>query len=73
MNQKQLLLGECKWTNKLVDMNVLYNLLEEGKMFPQQEKYYYLFSKNGFQEAVVNYAKENDNLKLIELKDFYKE
>lgn len=71
MNQENLLIGECKWTSKEVSMQVLQDLIEQGTLFNQKNKFYYLFSKNGFHQAVLDYASIHDECKLITLNDFY--
>lgn len=71
MNKNQLLIGECKWTTKPVDMRVVRNLIEQSGLFKQESKYYYLFSKNGFQEDVLQFQRDHANVFLICLNDFY--
>lgn len=71
MNQENLLIGECKWTSKEVSMQVLQDLIEQGTIFNQKNKFYYLFSKNGFHQAVLDYVSMHDECKLITLNDFY--
>ena len=59
------LFGECKWTNALVDMSVLNDLIEQSKLFHFKNNYFYLFAKIGFTEQCINAAIENDNVRLI--------
>ncbi|MCR0410196.1 ATP-binding protein [[Clostridium] innocuum] len=73
MNQDALLIGECKWTTKQVTIKVLHDLQERGKLFQQKHKFYYLFSKNGFHEDVMNYATAHEEVRLVALDDFYKD
>lgn len=54
-------------------MKVLYDLQEQGKLFQQKHKFYYLFSKNGLHEDVMKYAAAHDEVRLVALDDFYKE
>jgi AAA+ ATPase superfamily predicted ATPase len=58
---------ECKWTNEPVGADVLNELIEKSKMFKHEEKYYFLFSKSGYREALKKEA--GSNVKLIEFKD----
>lgn len=73
MNQDAFLIGECKWTTKQVTMKVLYDSQEQGKLFQQKYKFYYLFSKNGLYEDVMKYAATHDEVRLVALDDFYKD
>lgn len=50
------LFGECKWRNEKVGRQVIDKLLERGELFRYSEKYYYIFSKFGFQNAALEYA-----------------
>lgn len=54
-------------------MKVLYDLQEQGKLFQQKHKFYYLFSKNGLYEDVMKYAATHDEVRIIALDDFYKD
>lgn len=62
---KQLLLGECKWTNSLVDKDVLDDLLDQGALFTADAKFYYLFAKTGFTEKCRIAAQNQGNVILI--------
>lgn len=59
------LFGECKWRNAAVDMDVVNTLLERSQMFFYSNKYYFIFSKSGFTKAVINAAKNSDNIFLL--------
>ncbi|NBK96625.1 MAG: ATP-binding protein [Erysipelotrichia bacterium] len=72
MDNNHILLGECKWTNEKIDQQVLNDLIAQGSLFKQKEKFYYLFAKSGFSESVQQYAKEHNNLSLITIDDIYK-
>jgi len=50
-----------------VDISVLNTLLERGKIFPHQHKWYYLFAKNGFANSVKKLAKEDKRIRLVSL------
>lgn len=60
------LFGECKWRNEKVDKAVIDTLLERGELFQYPEKYYYIFSKSGFKENALEYAKQKKELHLID-------
>lgn len=50
VDDKRMILGECKWRNEKTDGKVLYTLVERGELLSCPEKYYYVFSKSGFEE-----------------------
>jgi AAA+ ATPase superfamily predicted ATPase len=56
---------ECKWTNEDVDLSVLETLMERSRLLYFNQKYYYLFAKNGFTSGCVKRAKELGNVTLI--------
>ena len=58
--------GECKWKKEPVGIEVLNDLMRKAALFPQfSEKYYYIFSKNGFTEELSDYVKERNDCYLI--------
>lgn len=65
----QALLGECKWRNADINMEILNQLLERGTLFHYKKQYYMLFSKTGFTKDVKDYAENISNIKLISFKD----
>jgi hypothetical protein len=69
-DKKNILLGECKWHNSLVDMSVVKKLMDKGALFHFENKFYILFSKNGFTKETLNFAKASNNVILISFKDF---
>ncbi|EGD51887.1 DUF234 DEXX-box ATPase [Thermoanaerobacter ethanolicus JW 200] len=66
LDKNNIIFGECKWQNKKVDISVLNSLIEKSALFNYQNKYYILFSKSGFTDDVINFAKNNSNVFLIE-------
>jgi len=64
---KKAIFGECKWTNEKISESVVDDLIAKAKMFTFDEKYYYLFSKNGFTPACLE--KVTDKIKLISYAD----
>lgn len=62
---KQALFGECKWKNEKVGVNVLETLQERGELFAYQDKYYYFFSKSGFDDELILSAKQLQNVTLV--------
>lgn len=61
-DNNHILLGECKWLNSDVEIEVLEDLLKQGKLFWQDNKWYYLFSKNSFTYKVKKAAEENEHI-----------
>ncbi len=68
LNENKLLVGECKYTESKVDINLFYNLKDKVERVEQlnkhESKYYVLFSKNGFTERLINLAKERKDILL---------
>lgn len=62
---KQAIFGECKWKNEKVGVNVLETLQERGELFAYQDKYYYIFSKSGFDDELILSAKQLQNVTLV--------
>lgn len=62
---------ECKFRNELFDISELNDLLDASAIFTRiEEKYYYLFSKSGFTQAVKDLAPQY-NLKLVTIDDLF--
>lgn len=73
IDKTQLLVGECKFRNELVDMEVYQTLREKAQWVnsPAKETVYCLFSKSGFSDQVIAESLANpETLKLYTLKDF---
>ncbi len=68
-DQDSAIFAECKWTNELVDSEVLEKLLNRGSLFSYKNKYFYLFSKRGFTEGCIARAKEHGKVILVRLDD----
>lgn len=62
---EQALFGECKWTNALVDTDVLNDLLEQSKLFHYETTYFYLFAKRGFTQQCIDQSAALGNVQLI--------
>ncbi len=69
---KEAIFAECKWTNARVDLKILNHLIEKSKIFNYKDNYYYLFSKSGFKESVIEFAKSNENVKLFSFEEMNK-
>ena len=65
--QTQILLGECKYKHRPVDVKDLKHFLAK-KVAQDKSLYYYFFSKAGYTEQAVAYAAEQ-GIKLVGLDD----
>lgn len=66
-NQKNFIVGECKFTNEPFDLGQLKNLQRKNPFVGNI--HYYLFSLNGFTDGVRQYAADNKNVTLITAQD----
>lgn len=64
-DENNYIIGECKFTNEPFDLAQLKAL--QKKLEIDGKKYRYLFSLNGFTDAVKDAAKETGNIKLVTL------
>ncbi len=72
-NKKNILIGECKWSNKKVGTDILENLIEKSKELNEIHEaqiYYALFSKSGFTKALKDQT--GSHVLLFDLKDIEK-
>ncbi len=65
------LFAECKWKNEKLDSGVLETLIRRGDIFPYKKKYYFLFSKSGFTEGVINKAGMMGNVTLVKFDEMF--
>lgn len=65
ISENKILLGECKWTNAPIDVDVLDTLVERSDLFPYGECFLYFFSKHGFTKRLEDYVCDNERVKLI--------
>jgi AAA+ ATPase superfamily predicted ATPase len=64
--------GECKWRNAATDSGVLDELVLKSECLGQfEEKWYFLFSKSGFTEALTKRASQSENVRLIDLSSMF--
>jgi len=62
--------GECKFKNIKTGIDTFENLERKSKLFKKYtNKYFFLFSKDGFTEQMKKKAKENGKIKLIGIVD----
>lgn len=68
---KEYIIGSCKFKNEKIGMDELELLKSYSNVFGKGDKYYYyIFSKGGFTEGLVNEAQKG-NVVLIKLDDMY--
>lgn len=71
---KDLLIGECKWQNEVVDMDVLEKTKSRSRLFPKYDiVYIVLFSKAGFSTEVKKAAEEDKSILLFTMDDLFKD
>ncbi|CAA6816352.1 MAG: archaeal ATPase, fused to C-terminal DUF234 domain [uncultured Sulfurovum sp.] len=65
--EKFTLVGECKYSNKKVGIDILEQLERKSKKIESDLpiKYYLLFSKSGFTEALVELSRNREDICLI--------
>jgi AAA+ ATPase superfamily predicted ATPase len=57
---------ECKWTNSLVDIDVLRDLMKQSELFSYTQNYFWIFAKKGFTKRLKAEADGLDNVRLVE-------
>lgn len=67
----EYIIGSCKYRNEKIGVDELELLRDYASVFGKGTKYhYYIFSKSGFTQALIDKEKENE-VTLITLKDIY--
>lgn len=66
-DEKNFIIGECKFTNESFDLGQLKDL--KAKITFPGNQYYYLFALNGFTDAVKKEAASSDNITLVKAED----
>ncbi|MBP9491405.1 MAG: hypothetical protein KBE77_08145, partial [Aliarcobacter sp.] len=63
-----LIVGECKYTNKKVGIDILNSLKEKSKQIELKLpiKKFILFSKSGFTDELIKISLEDRSIKLVE-------
>ena len=70
-DDKNYLIGECKWQNEKTDIGVLERLKEKADIFNKngrEETWYALFSKSGFTDDLIEKSKQDSHVLLFDLK-----
>jgi hypothetical protein len=64
----EVVFGECKWSNRLVDTDVYFDLKRKASKVSwnknERKEYFILFSKSGFTKKMINLSIE-DNIFLV--------
>ena len=55
-DEGEVLFAECKWREKLTDVDVLETLKHRSQLIPAEKRLLFLFSKSGLTEACCNRA-----------------
>ena len=63
--------GECKWKNKKVTSADIDDLVEKSAFFGYKKKYYYLFSKSGFDESAIRMSRDDGHIHLINYDEMF--
>lgn len=63
-----LVVGECKYSNKKVGMDILEKLKEKSEQIELQlpVKKYFLFAKSGFTDELIDIASKDNTIKLVD-------
>ncbi len=71
IGKDSVIYGECKWKNAKVGIGELNELRRKyvDAFFEKQNKYFYLFSKSGFDDELMKLAKIEKNVVLVGLED----
>ncbi len=66
---KEIIIGECKYTNSKIDIGLFYQLVEKGKRVmwfnENRQMKYILFSKSGYSDLLIKLYKEREDLILV--------
>lgn len=67
-----LIFGECKFTNEKVGTREYDDLVRKSKnVGGDKKRYYWLFSKSGFTADLLAAAKNNEAMRLVNLRDLF--
>ena len=68
-NEDRYLVGKCNWENDVFSFSMFEEFMLNVNQAGIGKDYIYLFSKDTFDGELKNFAADNDNVKLISLKD----
>jgi AAA+ ATPase superfamily predicted ATPase len=62
---RKILIGEVKWTNQPMDINIVDNLVKKSRLISFSGEYKFMFiSKNGFTDKAISRIKEIKGIQL---------
>lgn len=69
--KNSIIFGECKWKNSPVSIKELNLLRIKGENIENEfsNRYYYLFSKSGFEQSLKAVAAVDDTVRLVDIND----
>ncbi len=72
-DDKTYIFGECKWRNEKLGYSVLEQLRYKSDVMDAHrgESWYYLFSKSGFSDAIIEESKRDEHVVLVTLETLY--
>lgn len=62
---------ECKYKTDPVGKEVLDDLVRKSLLVSKPLMHYYIFSKSGFKETLVEYARDKNHIRLITISDLF--
>ncbi|TYQ15638.1 UNVERIFIED_CONTAM: hypothetical protein Cloal_2112 [Acetivibrio alkalicellulosi] len=66
--ENKVIYGECKYKNEKMSTEVYFDLKRKSELINiGSEKYYYLFSKSGFDNELIDLSKKDTKIKLVDL------
>jgi len=71
LEKDELVVGECKWKNEPIGVDVGEKLVQRAQFFPYAKKELYIFSKSDFTDALKEYAVRHD-IKLLTFEEMVK-
>ena len=70
-NGSEAIFCECKFRNEAFDIKQYEDLFAAAEIFTELEKrYYYIFSKGGFTDAVIKRSEE-DGVELVDVENLF--
>jgi len=72
-SNESAIFGECKWRNEKTGTDTLENIMKKSELLEQfTDKYFFIFSKSGCTDPLVNRVSLLPNVRLISLADMFK-
>ena len=72
-NKENGIFAECKFKNEVLKYSDYLKLKDNSEIFTFiSNKYYYLFSKSGFDNQLIKLASEDNKIKLININDLFR-